>query len=150
MAAISAVPSGLRTLTPQIVVSGAAEAIETYKKAFGAEEISRAMHPNGKSVWHAQLRIGDSSFFINDALPEMGGTSTANLWLYTEKADELFTRAAKAGLTVVFPMNDQFWGDRTGTLKDRWGNQWTLARHVKEMSQLEMKKAGEAFATTGR
>lgn len=149
MAALSAVPAGLHTLTPQLAVNGCAEAIETYKKAFGAEELSRAMHPNGKSVWHAVLRIGDSGFFINDAVPEMGGPSTATFWLYSEKADELFARATQAGMTVVFPMNDQFWGDRTGTLKDRWGITWTLARRLKEMSQDEMKKAGEAFATTG-
>ncbi len=150
MAAINPVPAGLHTLTPQLVVRGAAEAIETYKRVFGAEELSRAMHPSGKLVWHSAVRVGDATFFINDEMPEMPGTSTANLWLYSERADELFKRAKEAGFTVVFPMADQFWGDRTGTLKDRWGNQWTVARRIKEMTPEEMKRAGEAFATTGR
>jgi PhnB protein len=147
MATVKAVPEGLHTITPQLTVEGAAEAIELYKKAFGAEEISRALDPSGKKVWHCDLRIGNSAFFINDAMPEMGGPAHGtDLWVYTEKADELFKRAADAGLKVVMPMTDQFWGDRTCTLQDRWGNKWMLARRVKELTPEQMKKAGEEFA----
>jgi uncharacterized glyoxalase superfamily protein PhnB len=146
MAKIAPVPQGLHTLTAQLTVDGAAQAIELYQKAFGAEERSRALDPSGKKIWHAELRIGDTSFFINDAFPEMGGHAhPSELWLYSEKAEELFKRAASAGMTTVMPMADQFWGDRTGTLKDRWGIQWTVGRRVKEMTEAEMKQAGEAF-----
>ncbi len=147
MANVKAVPEGLHTLTAQLIVDGAAEAIELYKKAFGAEERGRALDPSGKKVWHSELRIGDTSFFVNDAMPEMGGPAhPTDLWLYTEKADELFKRATEAGLSVVMPMTDQFWGDRTGTLKDKWGNKWMVGKHVKDMTEAEMKKAGEEFA----
>ena len=128
-------------------MKGALEAIETYKRALGAEEVNRVMHPSGQFVWHAHLRIGDSSLFINDWMPEMGGGPTASeFWIYTERVDESFNRARDAGLEVVFPMTDQFWGDRTGTLKDRWGNHWSFAKRIKEMTDAEMMKAGEEFA----
>src|SRR5207237_317534 len=85
MAQVNAVPAGLHTLTPQLTVEGAAEAIEFYKKAFGAEEKSRAPDPSGKKVWHSELRIGDSAFFVNDAFPDMGGSAhPTELWLYTD------------------------------------------------------------------
>lgn len=146
MATVNPVPQGLHTLTPNLSVDGAAEAIDLYKKAFGAEERSRAIAPDGKKIWHAELRIGDSVFFINDTFPEMGPAFPSDLWIYTDNADAMFGRAAEAGLQVLMPMADQFWGDRTGTLKDRWGNKWTLGRHVKDMSEEEMIKAGEEFA----
>jgi len=147
MATVNPVPNGLHTLTPQLNVDGAAEAIALYQKAFGAEERTRALDPSGKKIWHAELRIGDSTFFINDTFPEMGAAAhPTELWLYTEKAEELFKRAAAAGMTTVMPMTDMFWGDRTGTLSDRWGNRWTIGKRVKEMTEAQMKKAGEEFA----
>jgi PhnB protein len=151
MPKVSPVPQGLHTLTPQLTIDGAGEAIELYKKAFAAEERSRALDPSGKKVWHAELRVGDSSFFVNDAFPETGGSaSPSQLWIYTEKAEELFKRASEAGLKVTMPMSDQFWGDRTGTLKDRWGNTFTIGKRVKNMTQEEMKKAGEEFVKNFR
>lgn len=151
MATVNPVPPGLHTLTPQLTVIGAAEAIELYKKAFGAEEISRALDPSGAKIWHAELRIGDSAFFLNDAFPELGGPShPSSLWLYAEKADELFKRATAVGFEVVWPMTDQFWGDRTGTLKDPWGNQWSIGKRVKNMTAEEMRKAGEEFAKNAK
>lgn len=149
MATVNPVPQGLHSITPQLTVEGAAEAIELYKRVFGAEERNRMLDPSGKKIWHAELRIGESSFFINDTMPEMGGTAQpANLWIYSEKADEIFKRGVDGGMTTLMPMADAFWGDRTGTLKDKWGNKWNVARHVKDMSQEEMRRAGEAFAKT--
>jgi uncharacterized glyoxalase superfamily protein PhnB len=147
MATIDPVPRGLHTLTTHLSVDGAAAAIELYRKAFGAEERSRALDPSGKKIWHAEVRIGDTTLFINDTFPEMGGQPrSADLWLYSEQADELFRRAEAAGMTVKWPMADQFWGDRTGTLTDRWDNHWTLARRTKNLTEQEMKQAGEDFA----
>jgi len=151
MAKVSPIPQGLHTVTPQLTVDGAAEAIEFYKRAFGAEERNRALDPSGKKIWHCELRIGDSSFFLNDTFPEMGGGAhPTELWIYTEKADELFKRASDAGMTTVMPMSEQFWGDRTGTLKDRWGNTWTVGLRVRDMTPAEMKKAGEEFVRASK
>jgi uncharacterized glyoxalase superfamily protein PhnB len=147
MAKVEAVPNGLHTVTTQLSVDGAAAAIELYQLAFGAEERSRALDPSGKKIWHAEVRIGDTTLFINDTFPEMGGQArSADLWLYSEQADELFQRAEAAGMMVKFPMGDQFWGDRTGTLTDRWGNHWNLARRIRNLTAQEMKQAGEDFA----
>jgi len=149
MAKVSPIPRGLHSLTPQLTVDGAAEAIEFYRRAFGAEERERAPDPTGKKVWHAELRIGDSSFFINDAFPDMGGGAhPTEVWIYAANADALYKRAVDAGAKVLMPLSDQFWGDRTGTLGDRWGNRWTVAQRVKEMTPAEMKKAGEVFVAT--
>ena len=142
-----AIPDGLRSLTPQLNIDGAAEAIELYKKAFGAEEISRAPDPSGKKIWHAALKIGDSQLFVNDTFPEMGNApSHVSLWIYGENVDARFKRAVDAGCKVGMPLGDMFWGDRMGSLTDKWGNQWNLAQHVKDMSPAEMQKAGEEFA----
>ena len=140
------IPEGLRTLTPSLTVEGAAEAIEFYKRAFGAEERSRALDPTGKKVWHAELRIGDSAFFINDTAPEMGATpSFSSHWIYTADADAAFDRAVKAGAKVTMPMADMFWGDRVGMLVDRWNIKWSIAKHVKDLSPAELQAAQDAF-----
>jgi len=140
------IPEGLRTLTPSLTVEGAAEAIEFYKRAFGAEERSRALDPTGKKVWHAELRIGDSAFFINDTAPEMGATpSFSSLWIYTADADAAFDRAVKAGAKVTMPMADMFWGDRVGMLVDRWNIKWSIAKHVNDLSPAELQAAQDAF-----
>jgi uncharacterized glyoxalase superfamily protein PhnB len=140
------IPEGLRTLTPSLTVEGATEAIEFYKRAFGAEERSRALDPTGKKVWHAELRIGDSAFFINDTAPEMGATpSFSSLWIYTADADAAFDRAVKAGAKVTMPMADMFWGDRVGMLVDRWNIKWSIAKHVKDLSPAELQAAQDAF-----
>jgi uncharacterized glyoxalase superfamily protein PhnB len=140
------VPEGLHTVTPSLSVDGAAEAIDFYKRAFGAEEVMRAPDPSGKKVWHAMVRIGDSSLFVNDTFPEMGaGPSHSSLWLYLPNVDAAFKRAIDAGCNVVMPLGDMFWGDRMGTVTDKWGIRWTLATHVKDMTPAEMQKAQEDF-----
>ena len=146
MSKVKAVPEGLHTVTAALAVDGASEAITFYKKAFGAEEVSRAPDPSGKKIWHAQIRIGDSQIFVNDVFPEMGGgPGSARLWLYVENVDALFKRATEAGAVVKMPLADMFWGDRIGCVVDTWGNEWNLAQHVKDMTPDEMKKAQDAF-----
>jgi PhnB protein len=141
-----AIPQGMHTVTPSITVDGCTEAIETWKKAFGAEELARAPDPTGKKIWHAALRIGDSTIFTSDAAPEMGNDPwKTRLWLYFENVDSAFKRATGAGLKATMPPTDMFWGDRMGTVVDRWGNQWTLAQHVKDLTPAEMKKAQDEF-----
>jgi uncharacterized glyoxalase superfamily protein PhnB len=140
------IPEGLRSITPALAVEGCAEAIEFYKKAFGAEEVMRAPDPSGKKIWHAAIRIGDSQIFLNDVFPEMGAKATSSsLWIYTEQVDTLFKRATQAGCQVAMPLGDMFWGDRMGVVLDRWGNKWTLAQHMRDLSPAEMKKAQDEF-----
>jgi PhnB protein len=147
-----AIPEGLRSVTPALTVDGCAEAIETWKKAFGAEELMRAPDPTGKRIWHASVRIGDSVIFCNDFFPEMNANAPrqARLWIYLDGVDRAFQRAKDAGLKVVMPPGDMFWGDRISELHDRWGNQWVLAQHVKDMSPAEMKKAQDEFVARTR
>ena len=142
----TAIPEGLHSLTPNLTVEGCAEAIETWKKAFGAEEMMRAPSPDGKKIWHSAVRIGDSVIFCNDSMPEMPPMpKQARLWIYQEDVDRGFERAKSAGLKVVMPPGDMFWGDRIAELHDRWGTQWVLAKHVKDLSPAEMKKAQDEF-----
>ena len=142
-----AVPEGLHTVTPQLSVDGAGEAIEFYKKAFGAEEKARAPDPSGKKIWHAAVRIGDSVFFANDYSPEMkpDAPRQARLWIYLGDVDKAFQRATGAGLKAVMPPADMFWGDRISEVQDRWGNQFVIAQHVKDLSPDEMKRAQDEF-----
>jgi PhnB protein len=143
---VKPIPEGLHTITPNLVVDGASEAIEFYKRAFGAEEIMRAPDPTGKKVWHANLRIGDSCFFVNDTAPEMGSTATpSSLWLYAPDVDAAFARATKAGGKPAMPPQDMFWGDRMATVIDKWGIRWNLATHIKDLTPEELKKAQDAF-----
>ena len=141
------IPEGLHSVTPALTVEGCAEAIETWKKAFGAEEQMRAPDPSGKRIWHAAVRIGDSMIFCNDYFPEMmaGAPRQARLWIYLGDVDQAFQRAKNAGLKVVMEPGDMFWGDRICELHDRWGTQWVIAQHVKDLSPAEMKKAQDEF-----
>jgi len=141
-----AIPEGLHTVTVSLALEGAAEAIEFYKKAFGAQELMRAPDPSGKKIWHAALRIGDSQLFVNDVFPEMGGApSKTSLWIYLEGVDAAWKRAVDAGCKVRMPLGDMFWGDRMGSLEDRWGIQWSLAQHMKDMTPAELEQAQKAF-----
>jgi uncharacterized glyoxalase superfamily protein PhnB len=129
-----------------MTIKGAAEAIEFYKKAFGAEEVSRSMDPSGKFIMHAQIKIGDSPIFIADEVPGMSGPARpAQLWVYLGDVDRAFKRAQDAGCRVLLPLADQFWGDRFGKLVDKWGNEWSLAEHIKDLTPEEMKRAQDAF-----
>ena len=149
----SAVPEGHHTVTPQLALDNAVQAIEWYKKALGAEEVSRAVGPDGK-VMHAELRIGDSRIMMNDAMmgakgPHAIGGSPASLWLYVEDCDALFNRAVAAGGQIshggMGKMQDQFWGDRSGTFTDPHGYTWTIATHKEDLTPAEMKERSEAF-----
>ena len=140
------IPDGYHTITAQLNIDGAAKAIEFYKKAFGAEELERAIDPSGQKVWHAALKIGSSIFFVNDVFPDMGGEpSKASLWLYVPDADAAHKRAVDAGATGTSPLMDMFWGDRMGQVADPFGIQWTIATHIKDLTKEEMKKAEQDF-----
>jgi PhnB protein len=149
----NAIPEGFHTITPQLTLDNAAQAIDWYKKAFGAEEISRAVGPDGK-VMHADLKIGNSRIMVNDAMmgakgPHALGGSPASLWLYVEDCDALFNRAVAAGAkTQQGPMgkiSDQFWGDRAGTVIDPAGYQWTIATHKEDLTRQEMDQRMAEF-----
>jgi PhnB protein len=149
----SAVPEGFHTVTPQLTLDNAAQAIDWYKRALGVEEISRAVGPDGK-VMHADLRIGNSHIMVNDAMgggrgPKVFGGSPASLWIYVEDCDALFNRAVAAGAKVGDgPMGrvaDQFWGDRCGTFTDPQGYRWTIATHKEDLTREEMDKRQAEF-----
>jgi PhnB protein len=149
----NAIPEGHHTVTPQLTLDDAAKAIDWYKKALGAEEVARALGPDGK-IMHAEIRIGDSRIMMNDAMgggrgPKAIGGSPASLWLYVEDCDALFNRAVAAGATVapgpMGQLTDQFWGDRSGTFTDPSGYQWTIATHKEDLTQGEMKQRMDAF-----
>jgi PhnB protein len=137
MAQIKAVPEGYHTITPFLSVDGAREAIAFYKKAFGAEERAVAEGPDGK-VMHSEIKIGDSIVMIADAV--MGPPTQASLHLYVNDADALWKQATAAGCQVAMPLADQFWGDRYGTLTDKWGNRWSIATHKEDVAPAEMKR----------
>ena len=146
MAKVKPLPEGTHTLTAQLVVKGAAKAIDYYKKAFDAKELTRFEGPDGK-IMHASIRIGDSQVFLCDEMPEMNSLSPTTLGntplvmtLYTENSDAVFKRAVDAGAQVKMPMEDQFWGDRCGTLKDPHGYTWTIATHKEDLTPQEMQQ----------
>ena len=143
-----AVPEGFHTVTPQLTLDNAAQAIDWYKKGLGADEVSRNIGPDGK-IMHAEIRIGDSRIMMNDAMmggkgPKAIGGSPAALWIYVEDCDALFNRAVAAGGQVVGgpmgQMGDQFWGDRCGTFTDPQGYSWTIATHKEDLSPQEIQQ----------
>jgi len=149
----SAVPQGYYTVTPQLTLDNAAEAIDWYKKALGAEEVSRAVGPDGK-ILHAELKIGNSRIMVNDAMmggrgPKAIGGSPASFWLYVEDCDSLFNRAISAGGQIAHGgmgnMQDQFWGDRSGSLTDPHGYTWTIATRKEDLTPAEMKQRQDEF-----
>ncbi len=145
--AVNPIPAGYHSLTAQLSIDGAAQAIEFYKRAFGAEELDRALDPSGKKVWHAALRVGDSMLFVNDVFPEMGAPDPARsaMWLYVANVDAAFERAVGAGGQPVMPPMDMFWGDRMGQIKDPFGQKWTIATRVKDQTPEETQRALEAM-----
>ena len=144
----SPIPEGFHTVTPQLILDNAAQAIDWYKKALGAEEVSRATGPDGK-ILHADLKIGNSHIMVNDAMggakgPKAFGGSPTSLWVYVANADALFNRAVGAGAKVepgpMGQLSDQFWGDRCGTINDPQGYRWTIATHKEDLTPQEMKQ----------
>jgi PhnB protein len=148
--AVQPIPEGYNTLSPSIAVDNATEAIEFYKKAFGATERGRMAGPND-TIAHAELQIGDSILMLSDPFPqssvkppkELGGT-TVNLFIYVDDVDAVVKQATDAGATVSMEVDDMFWGDRFGTVTDPFGHSWGIATHVEDVSPEEMEERGKA------
>lgn len=146
---VDPVPNGMHTVTPHIVCAGAADAIEFYKKAFGAEEGCRLAMPDGK-IMHAAVKIGDSLVMLHDEMPDHGalgpkarGGTSVTIHLQVENADALFERAVKAGAKAIMPIADMFWGDRYGLVEDPFGHNWSIATHVREVSMEELQEVAK-------
>ena len=151
-----AIPKGYHALTPSITVDNAADAIEFYKRAFGAKERMRMPAPGG-TIGHAELEIGDSVLMLSDPFPQaivkppkqIGGTSVG-IFMYVEDVDEVVQQAVDAGAKVSMPVEDQFWGDRFGTVTDPFGHEGLLATHVEDLSDEEIAERGKtAMAAMG-
>lgn len=143
--AVKPIPDGYHSVTPGLVVHDGARALEFYKKAFGAEELFRM--PMGDKIGHAEIKIGNSIVMLSDEWPDMGlvgpknrGGTSVSLMIYVEGVDEAFKRAVDAGGTVEKPVQNEFYGDRSGTLIDPFGHRWTLATHVEDVPPVEMSR----------
>ena len=148
---VKAIPEGYHSVTPYLIIDGAEEAIRFYEQAFGATELLRL--PMGDKIGHAEIRIGDSVIMLSDEWPDQGklgpksrGGSTAGLMIYVEDVDAAFARAVAAGATVERPVEDQFYGDRSGNVVDPFGHSWTLATHVEDVPEEEMQRRMAAFS----
>lgn len=142
---VKPIPDNYHSVTPYLIVKGAASALDFYKRAFGAEETVR-MESKG-TVVHSEFRIGDSVVMLADEVPAMGhkspqslGGTPAMLMIYVENVDQMFTRAISAGATEVRPVTNEFYGDRAGSLKDPFGHQWMIATHVEDVAPDEMDR----------
>jgi len=149
--ATKAIPDGYHSITPYLIVNGAAKAIDFYKRAFGAVELVRMPGPDGK-IGHAELRIGDSAIMLADEHLQMGhrspqslGGTAVSLMVYVERVDEVFGRAVAGGAKELQAVKDQFYGDRSGTLQDPFGHTWTVATHVEDVPPEEMRRRAEKF-----
>jgi PhnB protein len=144
--AVTPIPEGYHSVTPYLIINGAAAAIDFYKRAFGATELMRMPTPEGK-VAHAEIRIGDSAIMLADESPEMGhrspkalGGAGVSLMIYLDDVDETFKRAIANGAKELQPLKNQFYGDRSGTLQDPYGHVWTIATHVEDVPPDEMER----------
>ena len=143
------VPEGYHTITPQLSLDNAAQTIDWYKRALGAEEIGRSLGPDGK-VMHAEIKIGNSRIMVNDVMqgskgPQALGGSPASMWLYVENSDQLFNRAVAEGAKVQMPMADQFWGDRAGAVTDPNGYTWWIATRTEDLTHEEIRQRADEF-----
>lgn len=143
---VKPIPEGYHSITPYLIIRGASDAIEYYKKSFGATELFRFPAPGGK-VGHAEIKIGDSPIMLADEFPEMGykspqsiGGSAVSLMIYVDDVDTVFDRAVEAGGVVQQAIQDKFYGDRTGTLVDPFGHVWHVATHKEDLSMEEMER----------
>lgn len=145
------VPEGYHTITPYLAVDSATEAIDFYKRAFGAKERVRMDGPQG-SIMHAELEIGDSLIMLSDPFPQasttppkqLGGT-TVSIFAYVDDIDSVYKQAIDAGASSLMEPDDMFWGDRFGSVQDPFGHSWTIATHVEDVSPEEMEKRSEEF-----
>ena len=147
MPQVKSVPDGMHTVTPHLVCARAADAIEFYKKAFNAVETGRLAGPQGKLL-HAMIRIGDSAVMLVDEMPEWGALgpkalkgSPVTIHLYVEDVDAFVKRAVGAGAKITMPLEDMFWGDRYCKFEDPFGHRWSVATHIRDVSQEEMRQA---------
>ena len=153
---VKPVPEGYTTLSPYLVVDGAAQAIDYYQRVFGATERGRFDGPDGK-VAHAELRIGDTVMMVADPSAESNikaptqlGATSVGIFLYVEDVDATVQRAVDAGATITQPVDDMFWGDRYGKVTDPFGHEWLIATHIEDVSPEEMaERAKEALAGAG-
>ena len=150
--AVKAIPDGYYSLTPYLVIKGAAEAIEFYKKAFGAVETVRMPGPGGR-IMHAEVKIGNTMLMLSDENAERGylspatrGGATSSVMLYTDDVDATFKKALAAGAKQQTAPEDMFWGDRMGNLTDPFGHNWAIATHKEDVSPEEMQKRMAAMA----
>jgi PhnB protein len=146
---VKPIPEGYQAITPFLTAHDAAKAIDFYKEAFGAEERYRMTLPDGKSVAHAELKIGDSVFMLSDEMPGQScepsavSESCVGFYLYVNDVDDVFERAVAAGAKVKEPVKDEFWGDRVGKIADPSGHVWMLATHVEDVSPEELRRRGQ-------
>jgi PhnB protein len=148
--AVQPVPEGYNTVSPYLAVDDAEKAIEYYTKAFGAEETVRMNGPDGR-IGHAELKIGDSHVMLSDPFPhstttppkELGGTS-GSIFMYVDDVDAVVQKAVDAGATVTMEVEDQFWGDRFGSITDPFGHSWSIATHVEDLTPEEIEERGKA------
>ncbi len=145
------IPEGYHSVTPYLIIKGATEAIDFYKKAFGATELFRMPAPGGK-IGHAEIKIGDSPIMLADESPEMGykspkslGGSPISIMIYVVDVDTVFKRAIAAGGKEQRPVKDQFYGDRSGTLEDPFGHVWHVATHKEDVSPEEMERRMKTY-----
>lgn len=154
MSKVPHIPKGYNSITPYLVIRGAAKAIDYYKSVFGATEVFRFNGPNG-TVGHAELKIGDSNIMLADEKPEMGqgyssaatiGATPVSLYLYLPDVDDVIRRAVSAGAKILKPVEDQFYGDRSGFIQDPFGHLWAIATHVEDVSPEEMNERMKKLA----
>jgi PhnB protein len=146
------IPEGYHNVTPYLIVRGAAAAIDFYKQVFGAVEVMRMPQPDGR-IGHAEIKFGDSYVMLADEHPEMKivgpktlGNSSVGLLLYVDDVDKTVERALALGSTVIKPVGDQFYGDRTGTIEDPFGHKWTVACHIEDVTPEEMQRRMAALS----
>ncbi|MGD0791842.1 MAG: VOC family protein [Terriglobales bacterium] len=152
MSKISYIPKGYNTVTPYLVIKGAAKAIDYYKKVFGATEVMRMPAPDGR-IGHAELTIGDSRIMLADENPSMGnrsaesiGASPVSLLVYLPDCDKVVAKAVAGGAKILKPVEDQFYGDRSGFIQDPFGHLWGVATHKEDVSAKEMEKRAKKAA----
>jgi PhnB protein len=149
---VSKVLEDFHTITPHLTVRGVNEAVKFYEKAFGAAELYRNVAPDGKSVMHVELLLGDSRFFLHDEFPQVGELSPLGgqptgvvLHLYVEDVDAVYQRAVEAGVTVQMPLQDCFWGDRYAIVVDPFGHRWSMATRLEDLSPRQLKERASQF-----
>ena len=147
---VNPIPEGYNTVTATLTVKEAAKAIEFYKKAFDAKELYRFPGPDGKTIMHAEIMIGNSIVMLADEMPGMGcrspqsiGGTGSSIYLYVNDADSTFNKAISAGAKVLMPLMEGFWGDRFGSIEDPFGHVWGIATRKKDMTPDEIKQAGQ-------